>query len=77
MKDITQVIKEKEAQLERVKTELIALRYVAPLLFEEGKDNPSIKFTPSPPPPSPVVQENMVSAAAVGATGKGETKRWP
>jgi hypothetical protein len=84
LRDIFVVIKEKEAELEKLKTQIIALRYVAPLLFEEGKDDAAKKPTPSPPP-SGITAATMASAAgagtsptvAPGTTTKPAVRGWP
>jgi hypothetical protein len=64
MKNIVLVIREKEAELERIKIQLIALRHAAPLLLEEG-DNVN----------SPAA--SMTAAAGASTSGEGKTRGWP
>ena len=51
MKNIAEVIRDKEEQIARVKAEVEALRLVAPLLSDSEIDRPNGLLRPQPLPP--------------------------
>jgi hypothetical protein len=63
MKNIYEVLRQKEADIERLKKELQALRVVAPLLEEEL--TPELQVAPSPVRtyPTPTAKPAMVAMA--------------
>lgn len=63
MKNIYEVLRQKEAEIERLKKELQALRIVAPLLEEEL--TPEVQIAPSPVRTYPTVQAKPAAAAGV------------
>jgi len=67
MKNIYEVLRQKEADIERLKKELQALRIVAPLLEEELATEAQV--VPSPVRTYPTVQAKP-AAATVGADSK-------
>lgn len=84
MKNVYEVLRQKELELTRLEKEVEALRIAAPLLSEEkeaGAEAASkTQVTSSPAPQQPIrIPQPAVSAAPVArAAGWEETaKRWP
>jgi hypothetical protein len=61
VKDIYQVLREKELVIERLRKEIAALRSVVPLLAEEG--DPALE-SPEPPPAAAGEWRDVFSAQA-------------
>jgi hypothetical protein len=88
MKNVYEVLRQKELELTRLEKEVEALRIAAPLLSEEkesvaepaagiGKST-SVTATPIPQQPIRVPQPAVATAAAGRPSGWEETaKRWP
>ncbi len=66
MRNIYDVLRQKEAEVERVKKELQALRIVAPLLEEEIA--PEVQVAPPPVRTYPTVQAKPAPVAAATDT---------
>jgi hypothetical protein len=85
MKNVYEVLRQKELELTRLEKEVEALRIAAPLLSEEkesvsetGKSAPVVTATPIPQQPIRVPQPAVATAAASRPSGWEETaKRWP
>lgn len=70
MRDIREVLNEKQRQLDTVRREVDALRLVAPLLAEESDD---VRKHDDRKPPQPADQVVLKDAT----TGKPVKKLWP
>ncbi len=86
MKNVYEVLRQKELELSRLEKEVEALRVAAPLLSDEGKDaNIESAGKPTLATPSPTQQPIRIPQPAVNATpqtaraaGWEDTaKRWP
>jgi len=84
MKNVYEVLRQKEFELTRLEKEVEALRVVAPLLAEEAEQpgeapKPSLTATPLPQPVRipPVVAVQSATAAARAASWEDAGKRWP
>jgi hypothetical protein len=82
MKNVYEVLRQKELELSRLEKEVEALRVAAPLLSEDkeaGNDNkPSLAATATQQPiriPQPAV--NAAQPAARAAGWEDTAKRWP
>jgi len=85
MKNVYEVLRQKELELARLEKEVEALRVAAPLLsddkeaLEATNNKPTLTANPPPPPlriPPPAV--NATAAPARAAAGWEDTaKRWP
>jgi hypothetical protein len=64
MKNIYEVLRQKEADIERIKKELQALRVVAPLLEEELLPDMQVAPPPVRTYPTPQTKPTTVAAAA-------------
>jgi hypothetical protein len=84
MKNVYEVLRQKELELTRLEKEVEALRVAAPLLSDE-KEQLAEALKPtlaSPPPPQPVRVPPVVNAQAAPATARvagweDAAKRWP
>jgi hypothetical protein len=83
MKNVYEVLRQKELELTRLEKEVEALRVAAPLLSDEKEQ---IAEAPKPslaaPPPQPVRIPPAVAAQAAGAPARvagweDAAKRWP
>ena len=86
MKNVYEVLRQKELELTRLEKEVEALRVVAPLLSEEAKEQaldapkPTLTATPPTQPiriPPPVVAAATTPAPARAAGWEDAAKRWP
>jgi hypothetical protein len=86
MKNVYEVLRQKELELSRLEKEVEALRVVAPLLSEEAKetmgDGPKPTLTAAPPIQQPIrLPQPAVSVAPQPARAAGwedsAAKRWP
>jgi hypothetical protein len=85
MKNVYEVLRQKELELTRLEKEVEALRIAAPLLSEEKEqlaEAPKPSLTTTAPPPQPVRIPQAVAAQAgsqpARAAGWEEAaKRWP
>ena len=84
MKNVYEVLRQKELELARLEKEVEALRVAAPLLAEEAEqlgEAAKPVFTASPPPqtvrvPS-VIAVQSAAAAARSTSWEDAGKRWP
>jgi len=82
MKNVYEVLRQKELELTRLEKEVEALRLVAPLLSDDGKDamdaaKPTIS-APVTTQPIRIPQPAVASVAPPRAAGWEDTaKRWP
>ncbi len=83
MKNVYEVLRQKELELSRLEKEVEALRVAAPLLSEDkeaGSDNKPT-LTPSATPQQPIrIPQPAVNAAPQAARAAGwedTAKRWP
>jgi hypothetical protein len=85
MKNVYEVLRQKELELSRLEKEVEALRVAAPLLSDEGKDTniesagkPTLA-TPSPTQPIRIPQPavNATPPPARAAGWEDTAKRWP
>jgi hypothetical protein len=86
MKNVYEVLRQKELELTRLEKEVEALRIAAPLLSEEMKESmaespkPTLTATASQQPiriPSPAVAAAAGSQPARAAGWEDAAKRWP
>ena len=82
MKNVYEVLRQKEMEMSRLEREVEALRLVAPLLSEEKEMNTDMMkalATAVNGPQQPIRMAPPVAAAAQPArvTGWDDTKRWP
>ncbi|HUM04956.1 MAG TPA: hypothetical protein VLT90_05815 [Terriglobales bacterium] len=84
MKNVYEVLRQKELELARLEKEVEALRIAAPLLSDEIKEAvPEAKPTLTPPAQQPVrMPAPAVTAAAIGPPARAAgwedaAKRWP
>lgn len=85
MKNVYEVLRQKELELTRLEKEVEALRVAAPLLSDEKEsltEAPKPSLTAAPPPQQPVRIPPVVAAQAVNAPTRvagweEATKRWP
>jgi hypothetical protein len=84
MKNVYEVLRQKELELTRLEKEVEALRVAAPLLSEEKEPiseapKPSLAATPTPQPVRipPVVAAQATTAPARVAGWEEAAKRWP
>jgi hypothetical protein len=82
MKNVYEVLRQKELELSRLEKEVEALRIAAPLLSEDKESEPTVKASaPAAVPQQPVrVPQPAVAAAAAQARPAGweeSAKRWP
>jgi hypothetical protein len=84
MKNVYEVLRQKELELTRLEKEVEALRVAAPLLSEEKEqmaEAPKPSLTAAPPPQPvripPVVAAQSGSAPARVAGWEDAAKRWP
>jgi len=86
MKNVYEVLRQKEMELTRLEKEVEALRLVAPLLSDEKENQPDLaKPTlatpangPQPTPRIPVASPTLPAPQPVRAAGWEDTaKRWP
>jgi hypothetical protein len=84
MKNVYEVLRQKELELARLEKEVEALRVVAPLLSDEGRElngeasKPTLATTTAQQPiriPQPAVNANPQPARAAG--WEDSAKRWP
>ncbi len=86
MKNVYEVLRQKELELARLEKEVEALRVAAPLLSDEKEaaseaaSKPALTSTPSAPQqpiriPQPAVNQNQPTARAAG--WEDSAKRWP
>ena len=80
MKNVYEVLRQKELELARLEKEVEALRVAAPLLSED-KEVPKPTLTAAPPPQQPIrIPQPAIPAAAQQARAAGwedTAKRWP
>ena len=89
MKNVYEVLRQKELELTRLEKEVEALRIAAPLLSEEAKESMSMSMSESPKPtltpaapqqpiriPSPAVTA-AVNPPTRAAGWEDAAKRWP
>jgi len=83
MKNVYEVLRQKELELTRLEKEVDALRVAAPLLSEEKEqaeaNKPSLTAAPSPQPVRipPVVAAQGGAQPARAAGWEDAAKRWP
>ena len=86
MKNVYEVLRQKELELTRLEKEVEALRIAAPLLSEEMKESVSEPLKPTltaPAPQQPIRIPSPAVAAAAGAPParaagwEDAAKRWP
>ena len=82
MKNVYEVLRQKELELSRLEKEVEALRVAAPLLSEDkeaGNDNkPTLAATASPAAhPNSAATVNSAPQAARAAGWEDTAKRWP
>ncbi|MGA2359116.1 MAG: hypothetical protein ABSF66_08960 [Terriglobales bacterium] len=85
MKNVYEVLRQKELELTRLEKEVEALRIAAPLLSEEKEQlaeapKPSLAATAPPPQPVRIPQAVGAQTASPPARGAGweeAAKRWP
>ena len=85
MKNVYEVLRQKELELTRLEKEVEALRVAAPLLSEEKESatetpKPTLTATPPQQPmriPPPVVGVSAAAPAARAAGWEDAAKRWP
>jgi len=86
MKNVYEVLRQKELELTRLEKEVEALRVAAPLLSESEKDSiaegtnskPTLASTPQPPPLRIAQPAANAAAPVARAAGWEDTaKRWP
>ena len=88
MKNVYEVLRQKELELARLEKEVEALRVAAPLLSEDKESSseitnkPTLAATPNPQQPiripQPAVNASPQPARATGSAGWDDTaKRWP
>ncbi len=84
MKNVYEVLRQKELELTRLEKEVEALRVAAPLLSEEKEqlaEAPKPTLTPAPAPQSvripPVIATQGATAPARAAGWEDAAKRWP
>jgi hypothetical protein len=86
MKNVYEVLRQKELELTRLEKEVEALRVAAPLLSEEMKeqalDAPKPTLTAAPPPQQPIripppVVASSTPPPARAAGWEDAAKRWP
>jgi hypothetical protein len=86
MKNVYEVLRQKELELTRLEKEVEALRVAAPLLSEESKEQaldapkPTLTATTPQQPiriPPPVVTAATTPAPARAAGWEDAAKRWP
>jgi hypothetical protein len=85
MKNVYEVLRQKELELTRLEKEVEALRVAAPLLSEDTKETPSDQPKPTLTPTAPQ-QPIRIPSPAVAAAGapparaagwEDAAKRWP
>ncbi len=82
MKNVYEVLRQKELELSRLEKEVEALRVAAPLLSEDkesGSDKPTLTSTPTAQQPIRIPQPtvNVAPQAARAAGWEDTAKRWP
>ena len=83
MKNVYEVLRQKELELARLEKEVEALRVAAPLLSDEGKDmvdapKPTLATTTTAQQPIRIPQAANAAAQPARAAGWEDTaKRWP
>jgi hypothetical protein len=85
MKNVYEVLRQKELELARLEKEVEALRVAAPLLSEEKEpvaEVPKPSLTAAPPPQQPIripaaVAVQAVNPPARAAGWEDAAKRWP
>ena len=86
MKNVYEVLRQKELELTRLEKEVEALRIAAPLLSEDLKDSvleqpkPTLTAAPQQQPiriPTPAVAAAAGSPPPRAAGGEDAAKRWP
>ncbi len=84
MKNVYEVLRQKELELTRLEKEVEALRIAAPLLSDEKElgaeatTKPQVASTPAPQQPIRIPQPAVTAAPVARAAGWEETaKRWP
>ncbi len=82
MKNVYEVLRQKELELSRLEKEVEALRVAAPLLSEDkesGNDKPTLTSAPTAQQPIRIPQPtvNVAPQAARAAGWEDTAKRWP
>ncbi len=82
MKNVYEVLRQKELELSRLEKEVEALRVAAPLLSEDkeaGSDKPTLTSAPAAQQPIRIPQPtvNVAPQAARAAGWEDTAKRWP
>jgi hypothetical protein len=81
MKNVYEVLRQKELELSRLEKEVEALRVAAPLLSEDkeaGADKPTLTSAPTQGQPIRIPQPATAAPQAARAAGWEDTaKRWP
>jgi hypothetical protein len=82
MKNVYEVLRQKELELSRLEKEVEALRVAAPLLSEDkeaGSDKPTLASAPAAQQPIRIPQPtvNVAPQAARAAGWEDTAKRWP
>jgi hypothetical protein len=67
MRDVMEVLREKESQLERLGKEIKVLRVAAKIISEEGGEGTSVDFNP----------DLAKSSEAPSGSDNGQKSRWP
>lgn len=66
MRDVMEVLREKESQLERLGKEIKVLRVAARIISEEGDEGAAVEFNP-----------DLGKASEAAASDNGQKSRWP
>jgi hypothetical protein len=78
MKDVYEVLRQKELDVSRLQREVEALRVAAPLLFADGEaedhNQPTLPDSAAPQPIDPQAEDESPQQAQ--ASGWGRAKRW-
>ncbi|MGA9640252.1 MAG: hypothetical protein WBQ72_02555 [Terriglobales bacterium] len=82
MKNVFEVLRQKELELARLEKEVEALRLAAPLLAEDKEQAEAPKPTLTTSPQQPIRMSSPVAAQAVNAPARAAgwedaAKRWP
>jgi len=85
MKNVYEVLRQKELELARLEKEVEALRVAAPLLVEDKEQlvetaKPALTAAPPPQPvriPPMVAAQPVATAARVASSWEDAGKRWP
>ena len=77
MKNIQDVLREKEAEIEKLNREIKLLRVAARMLEDDGQSQPGVIAMPRPAEAAMSLEEPVLEVVPPGPANGDVSKRWP